>query len=156
MLGAFGVGKTSLVRTFVHSVFSEEYLSTIGVQISQKTAHVGDTEVKMMLWDIAGEEEFFQIPSGYVAGAAGYLLVVDGTRPETLETALEVAERIERDVGELPRLLLVNKSDLDEDWNLPEERLDALENDGWARLHTSAKTGANVEEAFVGLAAKLI
>jgi small GTP-binding protein len=156
LLGAFGVGKTSLVRAFVHSIFSEEYLSTIGVQISEKTVRIGCDELKLMLWDIAGEEEFFQIPSNYVAGAAGYLLVVDGTRPETLETALEVKERVDREVGDLPCLLLFNKSDRVEDWNLSEERIDAFRSDGWICLRTSAKTGENVEQAFSDLAARLI
>ena len=156
MLGAFGVGKTSLVRAFVESIFSEDYLSTIGVRISQKTVQISDQEIKLILWDIAGEEEFFQIPTNFITGASGYLLVVDGTRPATLETALEVHERVESEIGVLPRLLLFNKSDLNEEWSIPAEQIENLRENGWLCFRTSAKTGENVEKAFTDLATQLL
>ena len=57
MLGAFGVGKTSLVRRYVESIFSDTYLTTVGVKIDKKTLNVGDEPVTLILWDIAGEDE---------------------------------------------------------------------------------------------------
>lgn len=60
MLGTHGVGKTSLVRHFVHSIFDDHYLSTIGVKIDRKTVQLDEVEVTMVLWDIAGEEDFFR------------------------------------------------------------------------------------------------
>ena len=58
MLGAFAVGKTSLVQRFVNSIFSEKYQTTIGVKIDQKLVQTGDTEVNLMLWDIHGEDNY--------------------------------------------------------------------------------------------------
>src|SRR5262245_46833593 len=80
LLGAPGVGKTSLVRRFVESLFDDKYLTTIGVKVDKKQLQVAGNDLLMMLWDIAGAEEKFSVPSSYVRGAAGMLLVVDGTR----------------------------------------------------------------------------
>ncbi len=116
ILGAAGVGKTSLVSRYVHSIFEDKYLSTIGVKIEKKSVAWGDTEVVLNLWDVAGEEEFFQIPKSYVTGAAGYLLVIDGTRAETLETGLNIRARVSELAGDLPWIALLNKSDLADQW----------------------------------------
>jgi len=58
MLGSFAVGKTSLVQRFVNSIFSEKYLTTIGVKIDQKIVNVNDKEVNLLLWDIHGEDDY--------------------------------------------------------------------------------------------------
>ncbi len=57
MLGGFGVGKTSLVRRYVQSIFSDTYLTTVGVKIEKKMVNVGAADVALILWDIAGEDE---------------------------------------------------------------------------------------------------
>ena len=87
LLGAFGVGKTSLVRRYVDTIFSDTYLTTVGVKIDKKVMTVGSEQMALILWDIAGEDAVSAVRVTYLRGAAGYLLVVDGTRPETLETA---------------------------------------------------------------------
>src|SRR5690606_7159431 len=92
MMGAPGVGKTSLVRRFVDSVFSEKYLSTIGVKIDKKSVAVEDTTLNLMLWDLQGEERYQWVRLQYLRGASGYILVADGTRPDTLEIALGLQE----------------------------------------------------------------
>ena len=79
MLGGFAVGKTSLVRRFVHSIFSDKYHTTIGVIIHKKTVLIDGHEINLLLWDIGGEEEIFPIPASYLKGSAGYLL---GTRTD--------------------------------------------------------------------------
>ena len=153
MLGSYAVGKTSLVRRFVHSIFSEKYLSTLGVNIEKKTVEVEGRAVHLVLWDVAGEEDNFSIPMSYVRGAAGCLLVVDGTRAETLEKALDIRARVEETVGAIPFAVLLNKVDLAEEWALGEGVPEPLRERGWPVLRTSAKTGANVEAAFETLAA---
>jgi small GTP-binding protein len=62
LLGAPGVGKTSLVRRFVESLFDEKYLTTIGVKVDKKTVQVRGQDVLLMIWDIAGAEESFSVP----------------------------------------------------------------------------------------------
>lgn len=156
MVGAFAVGKTSLVKRFVESIFSEKYLTTVGVKVDKKSVRLGDREVDLLLWDIAGEDDTQPLQLVYLRGAAGYLLVADGTRSSTLDKALVLQKNIEKTIGEKPFLVTLNKSDLTEEWDIPEGRIDELRKAGWETLKTSAKTGVGVEEAFLMLAEKIL
>jgi small GTP-binding protein len=156
MVGAFAVGKTSLVARFVHSMFSEKYHTTIGVKVDKKTVDIDGRRVNLILWDLAGEDDFNTVRTSHLRGASGYLLVIDGTRRETLTTALDLQQRVEREVGPLPFHLLVNKSDLIDEWQLSDDDLSALASRGWHVTKTSAKTGTAVEEAFHDLARAIL
>ncbi len=156
MLGAFAVGKTSMVQQFVSSLFSEKYLTTVGVKIDKKILDVTGREVTLMIWDLAGEDQFQKIQSSYLRGASGYLLVVDGTRRNTLEAAFEIQERIEREIGPVPFVLIVNKIDLKADWEIEPEDLEKIKQQGWIVVRTSAKTGEAIEDAFETLAASIV
>jgi small GTP-binding protein len=149
LLGAFGVGKTSLVSQFVHSLFSDKYLTTLGVKIEKKSVDLGSQQVDLILWDMHGEDDFQDVNVSYLRGAAGYLLVVDGTRRATVQTAISLHEVAERAVGPVPFRLLLNKADLVNNWEVDENILARL---GWPVLQTSAKTGTGVEQAFEDLA----
>ncbi|MDQ3585668.1 MAG: GTP-binding protein [Acidobacteriota bacterium] len=156
MLGTFAVGKTSLVRRFVESIYSDKYHTTVGVKIDKKTVKVGNEEVMLLLWDIQGEEKAQDLRKSYLRGAAGYLLVADGTRRDTLYTALTIQTRAQDTVGAAPFILLINKSDLVDQWQLEERELDALADRGWHVIKTSAKSGTSVEEAFLSLAKRML
>src|ERR1700679_1435372 len=156
LLGGFGVGKTSLVRRYVQSIFSDAYLTTVGVKIEKRMVNVGAADVALILWDIAGEDEVQTIRTSYLRGAAGYLLVVDVTRAETLEVAKSIQARVTSEIGSVPFLFLFNKTDLKEDWQIPEQLLEDLKDGGYLVLRTSAKTGEGVEEAFQELANRMV
>lgn len=156
MLGTFAVGKTSLVARFVKSIFSEKYHTTVGVKIDKKTVTTGDQEVTLVLWDIHGEDEFQKIRQSYLRGTAGYLLVVDGTRRPTLELAVALQQNVEGIVGKVPFILLLNKCDLTEEWEIAEVAIEALRARGWTVIKTSAKTGQGVEEAFTALTRSML
>jgi small GTP-binding protein len=156
VLGAFGVGKTTLIRRFVESIFSDAYLTTVGVKVDKKTVIVGNEPVTLILWDVAGQDEVNAVRMSYVRGAAGYLLVADGTRAETLAVAQSIHDRVVAEVGLVPFLLLLNKADLLDSWDILQEPLESLAHAGWIILRTSAKTGEGVEDAFQGLAARLV
>jgi small GTP-binding protein len=151
MLGGFAVGKTSLVSRFVSSMFSDKYLSTVGVKIDKKELSVDGTAVTLMLWDIFGQDEFQTVQSSYLRGMAGYLLVVDGTRASTLETARDLQKKAVSVAGEAPFILLLNKVDLADQWEVNERALWKMADDGWRVVRTSAKTGEGVEHAFSAL-----
>ena len=155
MVGAFAVGKTSLVARFVESIFSEKYHTTVGVKISKKALQVGDQEWHLILWDLAGEDEFLQIRTSYLRGSAGYLLVVDGTRRATLDTAMSIQQRIVDTVGNIPFVVLFNKSDLTNEWEIANDAFEELSHKDWAWLKASAKTGEGVDEAFLTLITKM-
>ena len=156
MLGATGVGKTSLVRQFVQSIFSEKYHTTIGVKIDKKIVTSGIEDVMLMLWDVQGEDADYKIRPSFLRGASGYLLVVDLTRRETLVTAFSIKKMIEQEVGDLPCLVLFNKDDLKEEIEITDEEIVNATKDLRYMLKTSAKTGENVEIAFNRLAKDLI
>jgi small GTP-binding protein len=155
MLGAFSVGKTSLVKRFIESVFSEAYLTTVGVKIDKKTVQLANRTVTLILWDLAGEDDISSLRMSYLRGAAGYVLVADGTRPATLEVALSLRRRVEAEFGSLPFVLLVNKNDLKDEWAVRDEEVEALRQSGWWVRPTSARTGEGVDEAFGTLAERL-
>lgn len=121
LIGDFGVGKTSLVNRYVRNVFDDRYLTTVGVKIDTKLLPVDDVTVKMVIWDIAGTEEANAVYRSYLRGMAGFLLVADGTRPETLENAVKLKRSIDEKIGELPWVGLLNKSDLVADWAVPDD-----------------------------------
>jgi len=156
MLGSFGVGKTSLVARFVHSMFSDKYHTTVGVKIDKKIVRVDGSEVTLMLWDMAGEEANAPVKIHQIRDAAGYLLVVDGCRSQTLETALSIQQRVESEIGPSPFLLLANKADERPNWEIPDSAWQQLKERGWTILETSAKTGQKVEEAFLTLAGHIL
>jgi small GTP-binding protein len=153
LLGAYGVGKTSLVRRFVESIFDERYQTTVGVKIDKKTVEVEATSVTLMIWDLAGEDELEQVRLSHLRGAAGYILVVDGCRGGTLEVALALQKKVEQAAGRLPWILAANKADLIAEWEIDPRRLEAaVEGTPLAVMITSAKTGDRVEEMFEKLA----
>ncbi len=154
MLGAFAVGKTSLVARYVHSIFSEKYHTTVGVKIDKKVIEVGNQEVSLVLWDLYGEDQFQRVQSFYLRGSSGYLLVADGTRPETLEVAQSMQQRAQEVMGPVPFILMLNKHDLP--WEVSEGQIGRLREMGWEIRYTSAKTGEGVEESFTALAQRML
>src|SRR5215469_1056715 len=156
MLGSFSVGKTSLVRRFVESIFDEQYQTTIGVKVDKKVVELAGKEVTLVLWDIHGEDVLQSMRMTYLRGMSGYLLVIDPTRRQTLKDALALEARVQQAMGLIPRVLILNKCDLIADWDIDLERISAFEKSGQAVVRTSAKTGQGVEEAFSTLGAAVL
>jgi small GTP-binding protein len=156
MLGAFAVGKTSLVRRFVESIYSDVYQTTVGVKIDKKNMQVCGKEVSLVLWDIYGEDDYQKMRWTYLRGASGYLLVADGTRKATLEKAVSLEQRAREEVGAIPFVLVINKSDLIRDWELDPALESQLAAQKWSILRSSAKSGEGVEESFSLLTQKML
>ena len=156
MLGATGVGKTSLVSRYVLSLFSDTYMTTIGVKVDKKNVSVDGQDVTLMLWDIYGEDEFQTVRTSYLKGASGYLLVADGTRPLTLDMARQLQANAAEVVGQAPFILVLNKADLSDQWHLDDRAIWRLVEDGWSVVRTSARTGEGVEDAFAKLTRRIL
>ncbi len=150
MLGNPAVGKTSLVRKYVDNMFDDKYLSTIGAKPVNKKLKIGDDTVVLMIWDLAGQT--FALHPAYYSGAKGALLVCDMTRKETADSLEEWKSTLFSKAGEVPVIVLGNKSDLPNHEFGPAD----LEAKGFDTLSTSAKTGDNVEKAFTTLAERII
>jgi small GTP-binding protein len=152
MLGSFSVGKTSLVRRFVDSIFDDKYHTTIGVKVDKKIVKTNGEEVTLVLWDIHGEDVYQKMRMSYLRGMSGYLLVADGTRRQTLDDALSLNERVVQEFGRVPSFLLLNKCDLTDQWEIEPSQESKLAGAGWNVSRTSAKTGDAVEMVFQQLA----
>jgi small GTP-binding protein len=153
LLGDFAVGKTSLVRRFVYNLYDDKYISTIGVKVSRKTVAVARAdkvvELTMMLWDLAGSEEFTPVRASYLRGAAGAVLVCDLTRSETLDGLKSYVDDL-LDLNPEARLILAaNKSDLIDWQELTLEQIEIFTSQLALPYYiTSAKTGDEVETLF--------
>jgi small GTP-binding protein len=151
MLGAFAVGKTSLVSRFVSSIFSDKYHTTVGVKIDKKVVTVDDQEITLMLWDVAGQDDFQSVRQSFLRGSSGYILVVDGTRRATLDVAAGLQRMAEQVAGTIPFVVALNKADLESAWEVDDRGLWKLAERGASVVRTSARTGAGVEDAFLKL-----
>lgn len=156
MLGTNAVGKTSLVRQFVHTHFSPTYVSNIGVMLEKRIVRVNEVDVELLLWDLYGEDRFQKVQISQLRGMSGYFLVVDGTRKHTLDDALALNQRVTATGIKVPALLIINKADLAAEWEIGADRQAQLAESGWEIFRTSAKTGENVQEAFSRLAVMML
>lgn len=156
MLGSFAVGKTSLVRRFVESIYSDVYQTTVGVKVDKKNVQVNGSDLTLVLWDIYGEDDYQKMRWTYLRGASGYLLVADGTRKATIDKAFDLERRAREEVGVIPFVFVLNKCDLSQDWEVDSALETQIVDQGWTILRSSAKTGEGVEEAFSLVARKML
>ena len=157
LIGAFAVGKTSLAQRYMHSIFSEKYHTTVGVKVDKKTVQVKGQTVDLIIWDLHGEDDFQSVRMSYLRGASGCLYVVDGTRAATLDVALNLRAKAVKAIGPVPSILVLNKSDLNPQWEIDTQTIAALsEKEALAVIRTSAKTGDAVESVFQQLAIRML
>ena len=150
------MGKTSLIKQFVESIFDEKYHTTIGVKIDKKIVSLDSVEVQLMIWDIEGVDVFTELKPSYLRGADGIVFVIDGTRPQTVEAVDAICQLVDKHIPESQKLLLINKSDLRKEWSVDQNQIDHLDFDQDKIFETSAKSGENVERAFRTLAFEIV
>lgn len=156
MLGSFGVGKTSLVNQFVHSIFSEEYLTTIGARIERHELSLDEILLSLIIWDLAGEDKFDRVRSSYVGGAAGYVLVFDGMRRETVAEGVAICDQCVAQSPDTPVVCVMNKSDLFDSWTVGDEEYRQIADRGWPLLSATATDGASTARVFESLARHIV
>lgn len=157
IIGRAGSGKSCLLHHFIENKFKEDSSHTIGVEFGSRIVNVGGKSIKLQIWDTAGQEAFRSITRSYYRGAAGALLVYDITRRETfnhLTTWLEDARQHSN--SNMVIMLIGNKSDLDSRREVKKEEGEAFAREhGLVFMETSARTAANVEEAFINTAKEI-
>jgi len=166
VVGDIGTGKTSIIKRFVHNIFSEHYKSTIGVDFALKILHWDpNTTVKLQLWDIAGQERFGNMTRVYYKEAVGAFVVFDVTRTSTFDAVAKWKNDLDQKVTlppddrPIPVVLLANKCDLPRDPGLKTpQMLDKYceENGFIGCFETSAKNNSNIEKAAKALVAKIL
>ncbi len=161
LVGEGAVGKTCLIRRFIHDQFDDRYISTLGAKVSKKELQVDadgtPVDVDMAIWDIMGEKGFRELlKEAYFHGAQGVLAVCDITRMDTLTDLDDWVAAVVKVTGNIPVEFLANKADLKDQAAVTVEDLESAAKAHDAPfLFTSAKSGENVEQAFTTLA-KLI
>ncbi|CAL8101104.1 unnamed protein product [Calicophoron daubneyi] len=154
IIGDTGVGKSCLLLQFTDKRFQPVHDLTIGVEFGARMINIGGKQIKLQIWDTAGQESFRSITRSYYRGAAGALLVYDITRRDTythLASWLEDARQ--HSSSNMVIMLIGNKSDLEARREVQKEEGEAFAREhGLIFMETSAKTAANVEEAFIDTA----
>jgi len=155
LIGDFAVGKTSLCRRFISNNFLDTYITTVGVKVETKVVSSAEGEpIKLVVWDIAGSNKLTTLKRTYLQGASGYLLVADATRPDTIDTALNLAKEADSFLDSPSFIGLINKMDLSQSSQISkDDLLNRAVKVEWK--FTSAMTGEGVEEAFQQLAGML-
>ena len=162
IIGDSGVGKTNLILNFVDEPFKENYVATIGVDFKAKTLSIDDKRLKLQIWDTAGQERYRTITETYYKGASGIILtyaIDDRSSFENLHKWMgQIAEKAPPNV---PKIILANKMDLEDDRTVSEEegRILAEQHSSEACqicfMEVSAKTGESVTEAFETISRKV-
>ncbi|KAM6984198.1 ras-related protein Rab-38b [Tautogolabrus adspersus] len=154
VIGDLGVGKTSIIRRYVHQTYSTNYRATIGVDFALKVLNWNSKTIRLQLWDIAGQERFGNMTRVYYREAMGAFIVYDVTRHSTFEAVVKWKEDLDSkltlaDGQSIATVLLANKCDQGREMTSNGIKMDQFCKDhgfvGW--FETSAKDNMNICEA---------
>ncbi|MFX1261257.1 MAG: GTP-binding protein [Promethearchaeota archaeon] len=168
LIGDGFVGKTSIRRSFLGSVFKRSYIATLGVDFAQKTFVMGKTPVYLLIWDIAGQPLFQGLRRRYYEACSGLLLTYSVVNRESFDNASKWLVEAHGFMGKLPPLIIIgNKIDLRAS-HPSEETVSYEEGQEFTKrfgekmntpsifIETSALTGENIDQAFRSLAEMMI
>jgi len=160
LTGNYQVGKTSLIRRFVKNDFKTDYISTIGVQISKKSVYLTDRiKMNFLIWDIGGQvQQMAPYRAKFYNGANAAFIVIDRSRPGNLESIEKWYNEIKKSIPKNIAIVIVgNKSDLKDQLVISEDDIKEVAKEyGFHYILTSAKSGANVNDAFLYMAYRII
>eukprot|EP01114_Cavostelium_apophysatum_P021967 TRINITY_DN780_c0_g1_i1.p1 TRINITY_DN780_c0_g1~~TRINITY_DN780_c0_g1_i1.p1 ORF type:complete len:207 (+),score=50.48 TRINITY_DN780_c0_g1_i1:146-766(+) len=154
IVGDTAVGKSCLLLQFTDKRFQPVHDLTIGVEFGSRTVTIEGNQIKLQIWDTAGQEKFRSITRSYYRGTTGALLVYDITRRETYDHLTEWLEDCRKYSNPNMVIMLIgNKCDLEEKRAVSREEGERFAKaNGLFFLETSAKTDQNVDEAFIATA----
>ncbi|MHA2036497.1 MAG: Rab family GTPase [Promethearchaeota archaeon] len=154
VIGAGGVGKTSLIKKFTKGTFDTNYVKTIGAQFSEYEKEIGRDKIRLILWDIAGQDDFhFLRPSFYEESRAAIIvfsLEENELGQRSFQNITHWQKEVNQHCGNIPVVIFANKVDLVDEENIREASLQkTIENQNYLGFFlTSAKTGKGVNQAF--------
>ena len=159
VIGDPAVGKTSLLTDFCGEKFKYEYIPTVGVNITKEPVTIKDDMGKditanLMIWDIAGQPQFYMLHRPYFNGADGMMLIYDITRSSSFSNINNwFSTSIKYGLSAIPRLLIGNKIDLKDERKIILPMAEHLsEKINAPFFETSALTGENVKSIFQKIA----
>jgi len=155
VVGDFAVGKTTLIINFAEKTFRGMYVPTVGVQFTKKNFTLDGNDIELTLWDIAGQDKFAKVRQAFYEHAAGFIIVYDTTRKETLAKIKSWYDDVIQNTGAIPCVIIGNKKDLEDERQVTpndvDKEIEKNNMDIKVKFVTSAKTGENVEEGFHSL-----
>ncbi|MCK4457429.1 MAG: GTP-binding protein [Thermoplasmata archaeon] len=163
LVGNAVVGKTSLARRFVLDQYDDRYVGTVGAKVTKKEIPLSLSDgtpllVDMSIWDVMGSRSMVSLCRGpYFVGAQGILAVCDLTNENSLKSLEGWIHGAFHVAGKVPVHVLANKLDLEDEKAIAKSDAARFgKGFGAPFLLTSAKSGLNVERAFVDLARRIV
>ena len=164
LLGEPGVGKTSLILRYVNNFFQNEYKATLAADFLQKRISSNEfpelsQEIDLIIWDLGGQRNYLvdKMTDYYLQGSNGYILVYDLTNISSLKNLEIWNKRIQETCGDIPFIVVGNKSDLTEKIKVDDNNLKPLIKKYKTTFYkTSAKTGENLNKLFFELSKKIL
>lgn len=157
VVGNGAVGKSSMIQRYCKGIFTRDYKKTIGVDFLERQIEIEGEDVRLMLWDTAGQEEFDAITKAYYRGAQACVLAFSTVDRESFEAIESWKQKVEEEVGEIAMVIVQNKIDLIDDALVHTTEAEDLAKKLRLRFYpTSVKENLNVEEVFKYLAEKYL
>ncbi len=154
LLGEGNVGKTSLVYRYIENRFSQDFKSTLGVNLLKKKVALEDEfagkSASVQIWDLGGQSAYRKLRKLYLEGSQGALVVFDVTSQQSFE-ALEdwIQSLIEIRGNDVPMIIIGNKIDLESERVVTDEAaIEYGKKYNTNVIFTSAATGEKVEDSF--------
>ena len=163
LLGDGNVGKTSVRRQYLGKSFISSHIATIGVDFAQKLVKIDNRPIRLVIWDLAGQDGYQKVRKHYYQGCSAIILVYDVTNRTSFDNASAwLAESFKHTDENPPTAVLANKIDLrtsaDKSKFVQTDEGEAFTKSLSEKLgiptiflETSAKTGENIQEAFTDL-----
>ena len=157
-LGESAVGKTSILLRFAEDKFPKSHLATIGIDFRSKIIHVSDKDIKLKIWDSAGQERFHVITRSMIKGTDGIALIYDVTDENSFWKIKYWIEQIKLNISEedISLVLLGNKCDIEKREVSKQQGKETAQKLNISYFETSAKTGKGINEAFKHLAKEIL
>ncbi|KAK2192778.1 hypothetical protein NP493_23g06024 [Ridgeia piscesae] len=153
VVGNGAVGKSSMIQRYCKGIFTKDYKKTIGVDFLERQIEVNGEDVRLMLWDTAGQEEFDAITRAYYRGAQACVVAFSTVDRDSFDAVTNWLQKVENEVGQIPSVLVQNKMDLTAESTVTQEETEELATKLNTRLYkTSVKENTNVNEVFRYLA----
>ncbi|XP_015788392.1 ras-related protein Rab-23 [Tetranychus urticae] len=147
------VGKSSLIQRYCNGIFTNEYKKTLGVDFLERTVKAHGQEIRLMLWDTAGQEEFDALTKAYYRGAQACVIVFSTTDRESFDSVVSWKKKVEYECGQIPMALVQNKMDLISRSKVSRDEVDSLARSIRLKVfRTSVKENLNVDSVFSYLA----
>eukprot|EP00056_Hartaetosiga_gracilis_P006033 m.92355 g.92355 ORF g.92355 m.92355 type:complete len:225 (-) comp12356_c0_seq14:1268-1942(-) len=149
IVGNGAVGKSSMIQRYCKGIFTQEYKKTIGVDFLEKKLSVDGEELRLMIWDTAGQEEFDSLTKTYYRDAEACVVAFSTIDRASFENVESWIKKVEDEVGRIPMVLIQNKVDLLDQAEMTKEEAEGLADKIQLKFfRTSVLEDHNIDQVF--------